>query len=157
MRELLIETLTYLSPVHALADLATDDAERRLEGANHSIAELVAHMDFWQAWFCRRCEGIGEPMVATATQGWPDVARGSWPAVRQRFLDNLERAAALGADGTRLNEPVVPPVEFPPLAGYTIRDALVHVAQHNAHHLGQVILLRQLMRLWPPPSGSWSW
>jgi hypothetical protein len=35
--------------------------------------------------------------------------------------------------------------------------ALVHVANHNAHHLGQIVLLRQLMGRWPPPSGSWTW
>ena len=37
----------------------------------------------------------------------------------------------------------------------TKRDVLV--ATHNAHHLGQVILLRQLLGAWPPPAGSWTW
>lgn len=157
MRELLIDTLAYLSPVNVVAELPAEDAERRLEGTNHSIAELVAHMDFWQAWFLRQCEGAGEPMVASASQGWPAVAPGEWPAVRQRFLDNLERLGAAGDDLARLDAPIVPAMAFPPLTRYTVRDALVHVGQHNAHHLGQVILLRQLMRLWPPPSGSWTW
>ncbi|HET7218354.1 MAG TPA: DinB family protein [Vicinamibacterales bacterium] len=157
MRELLIDTLAYLSPVNALDGLGTEDAERRLDGANHSIAEIVAHLEFWQSWFCERCEGVAAPMVASARQGWPAVAPGSWPAVRGRFLEGLERAAALGDDATRLDAPIVPAIEFPPIAGYTVRDALVHVAQHNAHHLGQIILLRQLMHVWPPPSGSWTW
>jgi uncharacterized damage-inducible protein DinB len=52
---------------------------------------------------------------------------------------------------------VTPPIEFPPLTHYTIADALTHVATHNAHHLGQVILLRQLAGTWPPPAGSWTW
>ena len=50
------------------------------------------------------------------------------------------------------------PVEYlAPLAHYSRRDVFVHVATHNAHHLGQVILLRQLAGKWPPPSGSWTW
>ncbi len=53
--------------------------------------------------------------------------------------------------------PVSPAIEFPPLAHYTIGDALVHVATHNSHHLGQVVLLRQLHGAWPPPAGSWTW
>ncbi len=57
----------------------------------------------------------------------------------------------------RLAAPIAPPIEFPPLANFTIRDALVHMASHNAHHLGQVIILRQIMGLWPPPSGSYTW
>jgi hypothetical protein len=28
---------------------------------------------------------------------------------------------------------------------------------HNAHHLGQIILLRQLFGAWPPPSGRFTW
>jgi hypothetical protein len=43
------------------------------------------------------------------------------------------------------------------LAHYSIGDALVHIAQHNSHHLDHVILLRQMMALWPPPAGSWTW
>jgi uncharacterized damage-inducible protein DinB len=30
-------------------------------------------------------------------------------------------------------------IELRPLGNYTVRDALVHVAQHNSHHLGQDI------------------
>jgi uncharacterized damage-inducible protein DinB len=56
-----------------------------------------------------------------------------------------------------LHAPLRPPIAFPPLAEYSIREAFEHVAQHNAHHLGQVILLRQMMQLWPPPAGSWTW
>jgi len=94
-------------------------------------------------------------MVTTAAAGWPAVAPGSWPDVRARFLSRLQQLAAL-ADGD-VTRPVTPPIEFPPLAHYTIADALTHVVTHNAHHLGQVILLRQLAGSWPPPAGSWTW
>jgi uncharacterized damage-inducible protein DinB len=77
-----------------------------------------------------------------------------WPEIQARFLAGLDRAAAL-AD--RAGEVVAPAIEFPPMAHYTIGDALGHIAQHNAHHLGQIVLLRQLMGQWPPPAGSWTW
>ena len=128
-----------------------------MPGAPHSIAEIVAHLAFWLDWFCRRCEGNGQPMVAKAAHGWPDVTAGSWTEIQTRFLAGLDRLAALGVPDARLHERVTPPIEFPPLSNFTIRDALGHVANHNAHHIGQVILLRQLMGLWPPPSGSWTW
>ena len=50
-----------------------------------------------------------------------------------------------------------PPIEHPPLAGYTVRDAIEHMAAHNSHHLGQVVLLRQMLGACPPPSGSYTW
>jgi uncharacterized damage-inducible protein DinB len=156
-QELLIETTPYIPPARALESLAIEDAERRLPSTNHSIAEIVAHMNFWQDWFCRRCTGIAEPIVAKAAHGWPSVARGTWPEVQAKFLGGLERAAALGKPEAALLKLVVPAIEFPPLARYTVGDAVVHICNHNAYHLGQVILLRQLLGLWPPPSGGWTW
>jgi uncharacterized damage-inducible protein DinB len=156
-RELLIDTLTHLSPAKTLEALTPADAERRVPGASHSIAEIVAHVTFWASWFCDRCDGVHAPMVTSAARGWPAVAPASWPAVHRQFLDVLERAARIGELPDRLSQPVTPPIEFPPLAAYTVHDAMVHVGVHTAHHLGQVVLLRQLMGLWPPPAGSWTW
>lgn len=153
-QHLLVELYAHIPPVPALEALNAADAERRLERAPHSIAETVAHMAFWQEWFVRRCNGIADPLPAPASAGWPAVTAGSWSEVHERFVRGLEAAAALDADDER---PLVPPIEFPPMASYTTRDALSHMAQHNSHHLGQVVLLRQMMGVWPPPSGSWTW
>jgi uncharacterized damage-inducible protein DinB len=153
-RELLIETHPHIPPARALEQLTAADAQRRLADTGHSIADIVDHMSFWQDWFCRRCDGVAEPMPSPAARGWPEVAMGTWPDVHARFLAGLERAAALSERSDRTIDPAV---DFPPLARYTVGDALVHIAQHNSHHLGQVILLRQLMALWPPPAGSWTW
>jgi uncharacterized damage-inducible protein DinB len=154
---MLIETFAHIPPAQALEGLSAADAERRVPGVNHSIAEIVAHVTFWATWFSDRCEGKNAPMVTSAANGWPTVPTGSWPDVRARFLGALERAAALGADDARMASKITPPIDFGPLAHYTVRDGVVHTAQHSAHHLGQVIVMRQIMGLWPPPSGSYTW
>jgi uncharacterized damage-inducible protein DinB len=155
-RALLADTTPYLSPRLVLDGLSPDLAERRVAGAPHTVADIVAHMTFWQEWFRRRCEGTAGPMPASAALGWVAPAAGGWETVRARFLEGLERLVELGtaADpGRRID----PPIEFPPLGHYTVGDVLVHVGAHNAHHLGQVVLLRQLLGAWPPPAGSWTW
>jgi uncharacterized damage-inducible protein DinB len=154
--EMLTEPIIYLAPAKALDGLTPEQAERHVSGATHSIAQVLAHVMFWQEWFRMRCEGQAVPMVTTAAAGWPEVASGSWPALHERFLTSLDRVVAFDAEG-RLDDPIAPPIEFPPLAQFTIRDAVVHIAMHNAHHLGQIILLRQMLGLWPPPAGSWTW
>jgi uncharacterized damage-inducible protein DinB len=156
VRELLIDTFAYIPPRHAVDGLSVEDAERRVAGAPHSVAEIIAHLTFWQSWFAKRVESVHEPMVSSAAQGWPSVTPGSWDDIKSQFLAGAERLAALGESPDKLEVRLAPPIEFPPLAHYTIRDALTHVAVHNAHHLGQVVLLRQTMGLWPPPSGSWT-
>jgi uncharacterized damage-inducible protein DinB len=152
--ELLIETTPFMTPGAIVDAIDESDAERRVPGAPHSIAEVVAHMIFWQEWFAARAQGHGGPMAARAAHGWPAVSPGSWPDLRARFVSGLDALNTLAAEGSRLVEP---PIEYPPLATYTVRDVLEHVALHNAHHLGQVVLLRQQLGQWPPPSGSYTW
>lgn len=146
-----------MPPAKTLDGLTPDDADRHVAGAAHSIAEIVAHLAFWQGWFLERCRGTEAPMVTSAADGWPVVSPGSWPEVRQRFLTGLDALAAIGEDEKRLAAPVTPAIDFEALKDYTIGDVLAHMGQHNAHHLGQVIFLRQLLGRWPPPSGSWTW
>jgi uncharacterized damage-inducible protein DinB len=147
----------YLSPTAALGGLSATHAARRPANAPHSIAEIVAHMAFWQEWFLDRCDGKTVPSPASAAAGWPKVDEGEWHAVRERFEAGFTRALTLAEDNARLAQPIAPPIEMESLARYTVGDALAHIALHNAHHAGQVITLRQLLGSWPPPAGSWTW
>jgi uncharacterized damage-inducible protein DinB len=157
LRELLVETSIYMPPERVLEGLSTEMAERHASASVHSIAEIVAHVIFWQEWFIRRLQGEIAPMVQSAALGWPEVSPGSWPTLRDRFIRGLDQAAAIGQEGPHLDAPLQPAIEYPPLAHLTVRDALVHIATHNAHHMGQVITLRQVLDVWPPPAGSWTW
>ena len=154
-RDLLFDNHAHVPALSALDGLTESHAESRLEHAPHSIAEIVMHLAFWQEWFCGRCEGSGDPLPPSAALGWPAPAPASWDAVRARFAAGLERAAALGDGDTA--RPISPSIEYPPLAEYTVGDAIGHMAAHNAHHLGQIVLLRQMLGVWPPPSGSYTW
>ena len=147
---------SYLPHPHALDGLSAEQAALRPGGAPHSIAEVVAHMAFWQDWFLDRCEGTATPNPP-AVLGWPHITPDQWAAVRARFDHGFERALTLAKDDARVTRPITPPLEFDHLASYTIGDALTHLALHNAHHLGQVITLRQQIGAWPPPRGSWTW
>ena len=154
-RELLLEPLEFLAPERALDGLSPDLADRRLEGANHSIAEIVAHLAFWQNWFYARCAGKAVPIVPRRPSGWPAVEQNSWPSIGSQFLERLEPAGvALGRRRLEARRAADRVSTARKLHGC---EALVHVANHNGHHLGQVILLRQLLGAWPPPAGSWTW
>jgi uncharacterized damage-inducible protein DinB len=155
-RQLLVDTHPHLPPAATLAGITPMDALRRIAGLPHSIAEIVAHMTYWQEWFTARAEGRAEAMPATAAVGWPAVADGDWPAVSDRFVAGLDRLAEV-VSAHEPDLPLAPAIEFGLVAGYSYRDVWEHVAQHNAHHLGQVVVLRQILGIWPPPSGSYTW
>jgi hypothetical protein len=44
-----------------------------------------------------------------------------------------------------------------PTRTMTVREQLESLGAHNAYHFGRIVLLRQLLGLWPPPSGGFSW
>jgi uncharacterized damage-inducible protein DinB len=157
LKSLLRGAHAFLTPTAALEGLSTADAASRPANVPHSIAEIVAHMAFWQEWFLDRCEGKAGLSPASAAVGWPNVDDKEWNAVRERFEAGFKRALTLADDGARLAQLIAPPIEMKHLATYTVGDALTHVALHNAHHVGQVIALRQLLGSWPPPAGSWTW
>jgi uncharacterized damage-inducible protein DinB len=150
--ELLLAPIAYMPPPRILEGLTAEDAARPVAGAPHAIVEIVAHMVFWQTWFINRCLGMPVPMAAAAADGWPAAGAADWARLSEAFVIGLDRAVHLPADGR-----VEPPIEFPPLAEYTVEDALTHLAMHNAHHLGQIVTLRQQLGAWPPPQGSWTW
>jgi uncharacterized damage-inducible protein DinB len=157
LKSLLRGAHAFLSPTVALGGLSAADAASRPANLPHSIAEIVAHMAFWQEWFLDRCDGKAVPSPASAGLGWPNVDDEVWDAVCGRFEAGFKRALTIADDGARLAQPIAPPIEMDFLATCTVSDALTHVALHNAHHVGQVITLRQLLGAWPPPAGSWTW
>ena|SRR5215203_472935 len=157
MRNLLRGAHAFLSPSATLAALPADLASLKPVDSPHSVAEIVAHMAFWQQWFLDRCDGVPIPPPPHAALGWPVVQSGEWNEILTRFEAGLERAGTLADDESRAATRLAPAIELDFLAGYTTADALTHVSLHNAHHLGQITTLRQQLGAWPPPSGSWTW
>ena len=79
---------------------------------------------------------------------WPDpaaeAAPGEWDESLRRFRDDLAAMQALVADRNQdLHAPL------PNGDGQTLfREALL-VADHNAYHVGELAILRQVMGAWP--------
>ena len=83
----------------------------RVAGAPHTIAEIVAHMAFWQTWFAGRCDGSGRPdaiigggrlgraRAGSLGRGAGGFPRGSRPPGRAR---RRERPGAPHRSGDRV-------------------------------------------------------
>lgn len=145
-------------PAVVLDGLSAQQAVAKPNGLPHSIAEIVAHMCFWQEWFnhCARIGFSGAP--EHAAEGWPAVSADGWDGLRERYLASIDEAKGIVAASASLGEALLPPgVEIPFLAKESRGSAILHAAVHSAHHLGQIVTLRQLQGLWPPPAGSMTW
>jgi hypothetical protein len=161
-RSLLTNVLTGESvcraPAVVLDGLTADQAHAKPHSLPHSIADIVAHMCYWQEWV-NGCAIAGFTGIAEhATDGWPAVPVGSWDALHKRYLDSIEVAKRIAAESDSLGEPLLPTgVQISALARESRGSAILRGALHSGHHLGQIITIRQLLGLWPPPRRTTSW
>ena len=149
---------TFLAPAAVLDGLTDDQARTRPHNLPHSIADIVAHMCYWQEWF-NACAVRGfRGIPRHAADGWPADAAVAWDDLRARYLGSIEEAKRIAAESGSLAEPLLPPdANIQVLARESRGSGILHTAVHSSHHLGQIITMRQLMGLWPPPAGSMTW
>lgn len=147
LQRLLIADGAFATPAHILESLSADQAKTRPPGAPHSLYEELWHMAFWQRLMLSvvRSEPVSYP--EHAAESWPEdnesLTGESWNALVRRFLAELDEAADVAGSPAVENEKV--------------RGELETLAAHNAYHFGRMVFLRQLMGLWPPPSGGDTW
>lgn len=150
----LLHTTAHASPAVILEGLTPEQATTRPRGLPHSVAELVAHLLFWAEWTLDAADGNPPPEVPHAEDSWPAVRPEEWETLRVRFLATIERASAL--EQARLDRPLLEGEWFG-WERHTLGSALADTALHIAHHLGQAVTVRQLLGVWPPPSGGVTW
>ena len=126
-----------------------DARETRPHSLPHSLWEILEHMRIAQ-WDILEFSRNPDHASPDWPQGyWPqDPAPphpDAWDESLAKLLSDLDRMAKLVGD--READLFSP---FPWGEGQNLlREALL-VADHNAYHLGQVVVLRRLLGIWPP-------
>ena len=132
----------------AVRDVPVDIRGKRPKGASHSPWEVLEHLRIAQ-WdileFSRNPKHVSPEFP---TGYWPAAPappdEKAWDQSVEAFRAGLRAMAALVADeSTDLF------AQLPHGDGQTIlREALL-VADHNAYHLGQLVVVRRLLGCWP--------
>ncbi len=148
-----------VNPKELLEDLDAEIAVKLVEGSNHTIAEIIAHLLYWQDWFYQGAIGILQPYPSSNELSFPKVAASEWNSLRERFWRRLGNIKELCSDTALLNRAFS---QGKSLGGghdqRTVAMTLLYsVAMHNAHHYGQIITLRQVLGVWPPKAGGVTW
>jgi uncharacterized damage-inducible protein DinB len=126
-------------------------AGARPAGVPHSLFQLLNHMIYWQEWVVRWLDGKKPRPPKHADGGWPGsvspATRKEWEQTIRRFHRTL-RILDLDSRGEDLLSK----------RGKMTRLEMLHIiGSHNSYHAGQVAFLRQLLAVWPPPSGGVTW
>ena len=134
----------------AIAGLPVELRGARPEHVPYSAWQLVEHLRIAQRDildFCTNADGAGYRHLA-----WPEAY---WPAEAEPPTDGAweEAVAAIASDVERFETLLTAPNAdlLTPFAwgeGQTLlREALL-IADHNAYHLGELVLLRRLLGAW---------
>ena len=114
-------------------------------------------MAFWQEISLDWIAGKPMPVPEHSAGGFPSDNSETWEQVRERFLSGTLVAATIASDPERQAAIITCPTIGNPERTMSIQDQLISLAAHNSYHLGRVVLLRQLLNIWPPPDGGYSW
>jgi hypothetical protein len=130
-----------------LANLPREFQGKKPEGAPHTPWQLLEHMRIAQGDILEFSRDPKHVSPKFPEGYWPDSEappdEGAWQESVTSFAADLQAIADLVADpSTDLY------ARIPHGSGQTIlREALL-VADHNAYHLGQLVLLRRLLGVW---------
>ena len=138
-RDLLMGLLSgaggFHGPAAVLEGLTAEQALAKPHGLPHSIAEIVAHMCYWQEWFTRCANEGFNGVVEHAPEGWPALAPDRWEVLRTRYLAAIDEAKKIVAKSTTLDDPLLPPnVLIPFLAKESKGSGILHAVVHSGHH-----------------------
>jgi uncharacterized damage-inducible protein DinB len=137
----------------ALDGLSAEQAQQRPAGLPHSVADLVAHVQFWQHYLLSVFRGEDPEWVEHADQGWPGMEEvhgaDGWEVLKIRFFRDMDSLANYAQDEAFMHQQ-------DPTGRFRIVP-LTNFAGHSLYHLGQVVTVRQLIGAWPPPAGGDTW
>lgn len=142
----------HLDPLRVLNQCNWEMAGKSVGDAPHSIFRILNHMTFWQDLFLARIDGKEGASPVAPSAGWPGLPgpqnRADWQQAVDSFRQGYERAMLLAKTGDL-------DIVCPTFRNMTMGESLVFLAQHNNHHLGQIITLCQVMGHWPEPTDVW--
>ena len=157
LQDLLRGRGAHIDPVASLSGLGVEPAGRRLAGVEHTIWQLVWHMNYWMDYELRSIAGPEVPYPDQAAASWPvepgpDSAT-AWDEEVVRFARQLARLGdwvnrAVGGEGDRIVHGK---------KAETVQDVLWQMVAHNSYHIGQVAMLRRAFGAWPPTGGGDTW
>lgn len=133
----------------ALGGLSAEQARTVPAGLPHSVADLVAHVQFWQHYLLGVFRGEDPDWVERAADSWPGGAAVEWEVLKLRFFRDMDALANYAQDEAFMHQ------QDP--AGRFRIVPLTSFAGHGLYHLGQVVTVRQLIGAWPPPGGGDTW
>jgi hypothetical protein len=138
LRETYNEKNWFVSEKEAVAGLTPEQAAWS-DGKNHSVAQLLQHLNYWNASNLATLKHQPPPKC-TDNDATFSTDAAQWDAAVKdfgRIMGELEQFVQSADDKT--------------LA--TVAPTIARIAQHNAYHIGEMVTSRKKQGTWNPDAG----
>jgi uncharacterized damage-inducible protein DinB len=160
-KEFLLEQFTvcydengwFVALKNALRNLSAEQAAWKTENLDNSIWEILAHLNFYNERYLKRFKGEQLPPSSLENSetfaGAANPSEEDWQREVERFDSVMSEWRNLieAADEDKLAQAVSKENESP------WREVISNINTHNAHHGGQIVVLRKLQGSWDASKG----
>jgi uncharacterized damage-inducible protein DinB len=140
----------FVATKNAIAGLTAEQAAWKPEGADNSIHEIINHLNYYNNAYLQRFKGVDyEYKAADNDATFDEGVAASWEEEAARFdsIMNEWREEIGKAHELKFGEIA------PPRNEISWGDLIGNINTHNAHHGGQIVLLRKLQGSWESGKG----
>ena len=151
----------HADPMACVEDISPELATTRPPGFEHSILEILAHVNCWMRYDLKRMRGSPDPYPEHAAESWlraEEVQASRWPKEVEQFCQLGQELAAMCRADERTWL-----IEAPPMCVGHQRNAssvgamIFQLITHNSYHIGQIVGVRRALGAWPPAKGGDTW
>jgi len=157
-KEMLLEQFTscfdkngwFVATRNAIAGVTAEQAAWKPDGADNSIHEIINHLNYYNNAYLQRFKGLDyEYKVADNDATFDEGEASSWEEEAERFdaIMNEWREEIGKANAAKFEELA------PPRNESSWAELIGNINTHNAHHGGQIVLLRKLQGSWDSGKG----
>lgn len=138
---------------NAIHGITGEQAAWKPEGADNSIWQILSHLNYYNNAYLERFRGVDyeyDKLDNDATFEQAEVpSEQSWKAEVDQFdrIMSEFRDLLAKADDAKLDELA------PPARKYPWSEIISSINTHNAHHGGQIVLMRKLQGSWNRDKG----
>jgi uncharacterized damage-inducible protein DinB len=139
--ELLDGRSAHIDVASALDGFPVERMNDRIPGSPHTAWELLEHIRIAQADILDFSTNAGYKEMSWPEDYWPksEATEDDWHRSAQQVLADLQKMRDLV---TEPNSDLFKPIEHG--SGQTLLREAMLVADHNAYHIGQLVLLRRI-------------
>jgi uncharacterized damage-inducible protein DinB len=137
----------FVATKNAIANVTAEQADWKPDGADNSIREIINHLNYYNNAYLQRFKGNEYEYEVAGNDETFDKGEGdSWEAEATRFdaIMSEWRKQLEKADPSKFDELA------PPRNESKWQAVIANINAHNAHHGGQIVLLRKLQGSWDP-------